>query len=119
MGNQKSADVNTAQAAHTPTPWKIIPSVSSGIIHNIGDENGRAIAGVFHAPDKGRPILIATRNAELIVRAVNAHDGLVAACRAVLLLADSSGQLPDNGEYCGSIIADQIRAALAKAEVKS
>lgn len=34
------------------------------------------------------------------------------ACEAALLLADADGNLPDNGEYQGGAIADQIRCAL-------
>lgn len=53
------------------------------------------------------------------------HDGvkalagdwrpLLEACKAALLLA-GDGDLPDNGEYSGAAITDQIRAAVAKAE---
>lgn len=34
------------------------------------------------------------------------------ACEAALLLTDADGSLPDNGEYHGGAIADQIRCAL-------
>jgi hypothetical protein len=40
---------------------------------------------------------------------------LLEACKAALLLA-GDGDLPDNGEYSGAAITDQIRAAVAKAK---
>lgn len=53
------------------------------------------------------------------------HDGmkalvadrevLLAACKAALLLA-GDGDLPDNGEFSGAAITDQVRAAVAQAE---
>ena len=60
-------------------------------------------------------------NAELIVRAVNAHDDLVAACKAALQLAWEVGSESEDG--VGTLLADgrgdlwrQLTAAVTKAE---
>lgn len=65
-------------AQHTPVPWVSQMGVGCGILYNIGPEDSRPVLGVFHAPDKKQPILIAQANAEFIVRACNQHEDLLA-----------------------------------------
>jgi hypothetical protein len=43
------------------------------------------------------------------------EEDLLAACRAVLKIAGDN-DLPDNGEYSGAAITDQVWAAVARAE---
>jgi hypothetical protein len=63
--------------AHTPTPWMLNPSAPEEII-----SPGETLV-IVRAP---QPYLQprAKANAELIVRAVNAHDDLVAAAKAAV-----------------------------------
>jgi len=59
----------------------------------------------------------AAHNLAAVIHAEYAFvPGLIEAIQAALLLADEEGSLPDNGEYHGGAIADQLRCALAAAE---
>lgn len=90
---------------HTPTPW----------YHNYDDvlaseEPEDLIATFWHAND-GK----AVENAEFVVRACNAHDDLVAALSVMVERMERTGR---ESNLLDKAIADQSRAALAKAEAK-
>lgn len=86
---------------HTPTPWEV-SGEENGIITIRGDiERGR----LFAVADT-----VKWTDAEFIVRAVNAHDDLVAAGEAALRLLYK--------EYANSVEASNLFKALNKAEGK-
>lgn len=90
---------------HTPTPWYKDPDLPQAVTD---DHNPRVIATCQQSID-----------AAFIVRACNAHDALVEACKKVL--RDHRAQLPSEAAdlYCGGCECPQcqmIRAAIAKAE---
>ena len=96
-----------ADTTHTPTPW----DVNGEFIDPpppYWDENGEShhsIAQAFGPNYKA--------NAEFIVRAVNAHDDLLAACKLFATRFPAAiAALPDDER-------DLITAAIAKAEVQS
>ena len=53
-------------------------------------------------------------NAEFIIRAVNSHDGLLAACEVAKVLLDEMGWISEDTEVCE--LVKQLRAAIAKAK---
>lgn len=86
----------------TPTPFK----VDKGITHNkflILDKKGEGIAAMYEGPN-------AEMDAAFIVKAVNAHEELVAALKEVLARAT-------NGNFAWGPV-NQIHKALARAEGK-
>ena len=121
MGNKPSADVNTAQVAHTPTPWRVAPS--GGISGNGEIVVCNDIPTLIECEEKpitdgfGR----ASANAEFIVRAVNSHAELVEALRALLSEWNNrtalieSCDLTENEDRAVAM----AEAALKKAEVQS
>lgn len=71
--------MTATKATHTPGPWRC------KVIY--GDVHKHAVLGEPHADGGDRaPICRCAdaANAELIVRAVNAHDALLEACKAAL-----------------------------------
>lgn len=86
---------------HTPTPWLIepyaqqTPPISLKVVHAVIKAEGKRLADVRLASDAAH-----------IVRAVNNHDALVAACKAV-------EQAQRSGNYAEAFEA--VRAALANA----
>lgn len=104
MGNKPSAEVNTAQAVHAPTPWYIHPD-SPSVIRE--PENDCIVC--YHCD---------INDARFIVRAVNSHDeliGVLKRCKYLLAVdCDSRGQSPEV-EACRAA----IRNILHKCEVQS
>ena len=82
----------------TPTPWTIFKS-------GIGEENGDGIASLW------REGVEREANAALIVRAVNAHEGLIAALEG-LIAAHLRSYDPIHKEAIAA-----ARAALARGNV--
>ncbi len=88
-----------------------------GDIYCDGDEScdvSTAVAVVLGNPTSGK---IADANADLIVRAVNAHADLLAACKALPLDCDftDAADFKDNSRRFLSAM-ELARAAIAKAE---
>lgn len=92
---------------HTPTPWAI--SSNGFNIYGPPDAEGQVtfVASIFRKPIQD----IEDANAEFIVRACNAHDELLAACKATLKYLQYSSKHAENRE-----LRKQIRAAVDKAE---
>jgi hypothetical protein len=96
---------------HTPTPWRRSLTETSLIL-----AGPYAVAAVL----PNRPAVENYANADLIVRAVNAHDALVAACRNLLPLAlKYYRSLPDDGpeqDHYMTAVIEPAETALAAAE---
>ena len=86
---------------HTPTPWQFDND-------DILGPDGRLIAAM--ADDDGVPFRNEIANAAFIVRAVNTHGKLLAACKALLDIA--------NFNDLSNTDAKWISDAIAKAEGK-
>ncbi len=116
MGTTKQAP-----APHTPTPWRIVDDSELTIADAHG---GSAIAYLNMDPNEK----VRYADAAFIVRAVNAHDDLLAACKDALRKLDlvvmnamiTPSMLGNGSRAIGSYIAtvDALRAAIAKAEGK-
>jgi hypothetical protein len=93
---------------HTPTPWhrNIPPASKYNTIFS-----GRN-THVLHLSSSGLDNKEIEANADFIVRAVNAHDDLVAALEAVI---DYEDVMLPAGSY-GEEVHNKARAALAKAK---
>lgn len=97
---------------HTPGPWKsrkdtwtdFAPHDGHDYCVTIRDADGNAIASTSH-----EVLEVAIGNAMHIVRCVNAHDALLAACKAALSSL-RSGQAYDKWA------APELEAAIAQAE---
>jgi hypothetical protein len=108
----------TKQATHTPTPWETEISVSNYGLLGIRKANGSKLgicsvigADGAHNPRYGISADEAKANAAFIVRAVNSHDDLLAACKELLRLSEISDE-----EWAPQIKANNsARAAIAKA----
>lgn len=115
----------------TPRPWEACPSRKgdggSGphdfvIVGNITDpvyEGGELIEDascvvIAHVKGNDTSGGIPKANAEIIVRAVNAHDALVAACALVSEWLDAVA-----GQLGVTTIHNEVKAAIAKAEARS
>ncbi len=100
---------NETKSEHTPTPWKFKQEMKTGMFLVIGPQN-EDIAVVDEGFGGG--------DTQFIVRAVNAHDDLVAAAQnarnvlAALITGDLKGVKADSA----ALLA--LRSALAKAEGK-
>jgi hypothetical protein len=103
----------TTHAVHTPTPWKLAtgprtcfhPGNELSIYHTVesdGETFTPTIAEVWPSHDG-----TALADAEFIVRAVNNHDALVAACEAALLALEFAAGPITRGEA-----QEKIEAAL-------
>jgi len=94
---------------HTPTPWHLsIDEDTNEVIPDIFDGESEDAIHIAHClSEAGNP----TENAKFIVRAVNAHDELVAALEGLL---DCTESRPTN--YNERVAA---KAALAKATGRS
>jgi hypothetical protein len=114
----------------TPRPWVTGPDLDNcgggrNILADTESENSVRIAHTNRVVYGGEELVSeaeARANAELIVRAVNAHDDLVAALKgaeSILWMAESYAEAggsggPEMREYAP--VAEMIRAALAKAK---
>lgn len=100
--------------AHTPTPWTFRPEAKDEdgepAFFSIYDSRGREVANTAGG---NFPTNIEKRNAEHIVRCVNAHDELVAALRDAIRVMDEGeeDQLPPDLYFQ---VFKNARAALAK-----
>lgn len=104
-------------AKHTPTPWAIdsyrAPNGDSVIVRIVGRGMGTPISAIGRRHGDIRDAE-ERANAELIVRAVNAHDALVEALKAAHgCIKCLSGRLACNCVNCQT--GEQIAAALALA----
>ena len=92
-------------AEPTPRPWRLF---LQGNNEKIGDHAGRKIAVLCRTADER------AANGALIVRAVNAHDDLVAAVKGLIDVIDGAAD-----RFALSILSIEVkkkaRAALAKA----
>ena len=107
---QYEEDMEMRELKHTPTPWE--PTRYHNYI--LGDEGSFAVAHVTDGP-------YTNANTAIIVRAVNAHEKLVAACEAAMDFADATyydGSPEDNRPRYGDWpelddLTEKARDALA------
>lgn len=104
----------TPAATHTPTPWKVHPTVNQHRYNAALDFGPSGIAvGVVWGPFEKRAMDAETEaNAAFIVRACNAHDELVAA------LKDAEKRLlsfAESGNDRLTVLAHDLRATLTRA----
>ena len=92
--------------SHTPTPWEatFFKATNGDLCPGIKSRPGKAIAWVAGES-------VDQQDAAFIVRAVNAHDGLLAALQEALPYLD---ELYKINTYAG-VTATKMRAAIAKA----
>lgn len=98
---------------HTPTPYAVAPSSNP--------KNGKAWRDIVATTTEFSPAYVGEaleHDAEFIVRACNAHDALVEALQAVVVLYDQ-GQLVIDGdnENGRDPVIEAARAALSAAGV--
>lgn len=87
----------------TPRPWRTIP-----VLHL-----GPSVRRVLGAGGERVALIATAADAELVLRAVNAHGDLLAALVALYTFPGVRGLLAPSGSL-GSI-ADQVEAAIARA----
>ena len=92
---------------HTPLPWHQHQDYAS-----VRDATGRCVADCGSRSDK-----IAQEATRLIVRAVNCHDELLAACRQVQRYFDALAEMqPDRNRGTeGTRIREVVQDAIARA----
>lgn len=103
---------------HTPTPWRHDEAADNTGFPGIWGGAGDALVAICdrgtHDDGTAAGVPMTDRevwaNAELIVRAVNSHTALVAACRAVVEQWES-GDLAEAAQMC----AEAVNLALADA----
>lgn len=119
----------TTEAKHTPTPW-MYRQPEAGPLTPLGERENWP----FHIDRQGTPgktdwgVLIckcwghvtesAEANAKLIVRAVNSHAQLLAACKAAEQLIYSRWGIRTGEGTPSSIVLEQLGAAIAAAETE-
>lgn len=99
---QVARDAKESKPTHTPTPWV----KATGLV--IRGKGGLPIAQILNTPDYDYNIM--DSNADLLVRAVNAHEALL----AVVKLARNLGTLAQTHNL--KMIHDLADQALAQAE---
>lgn len=72
--------------------------------NSLVDSNGNVLLECTQKPDPKIAHLVASTPL------------LLDACKSALLLSDEEGNLPDNGEFSGAIIGDQINYAVEIAQ---
>lgn len=97
-----------ADAKHTPTPWHAGHDEDGHLVFN--SDLSAVVAGTD--TDEGN-YETEHANAEFIVRAVNSHADLLAACELVIRQHDEVGGTDNDTIYLAGLIA--ARAAIAKA----
>jgi len=93
-------------SAHTTLPWQVLPPYYVEI-------------NTLHAPPRTVAVATSVADAQFIVRAVNAHDDLLAACKAAEnWLGEFIDQsLHDDPLAEGEVrLLQDLRAAIAKTE---
>jgi len=94
----------TTEATHTATPWTLSRSFVGRDTSAL--KTTTVVAGTTVVAEcNKRPVQEAEANARFIVRACNAHDALVAACRGLLASYATStdykaNMLPRDGRRC-------------------
>lgn len=108
--------------AYTPTPWRVFATTDGRKLVGIGAQDGGGILdagfGVWAWNDAE-----GIANAELVVRAVNAHDEMLAALRNVQKLISEAAMTGFNwkdGDWADRLFFSQqmTSAAIAKATDK-
>lgn len=116
------------KAKHTPTPWRLSRYIGHEPKEDwpgriIGNNGQDVFAGPFSFRAlTGKTAKEAEANAEFIVRAVNCHEELLAACRAaVSAFAQADEESRPRAENWAALRAasDTARAAIARAESES
>lgn len=96
---------------HTPTPWETFSTRSNGEVCIYDKRKPHQLVASAIQSDRE---YTAADNAAFIVRACNAHDDLLAACKAInewLGTDDAARALPTEPPWY-----NQLRAAIAAAE---
>lgn len=96
----------------TPRPWKTDPMGTDPVVFG-PDDRRVAFTGSAYTDEIKTEHL---DNMRLIVRAVNAYDDLVVACKAIVRHRESDGQPVGLRDADWSRVEDLALAALAKAE---
>lgn len=97
---------------HTELPWAIgSTSDDIGIVARNAGHGGKLVAMVVYDEDEAQDEDERFANAQLIVRAVNSHAELLAACKRALRALGVEGHEP-SPEHA----RETLRAAIAKAE---
>lgn len=111
----------TNECGRTPGPWVTIPwepwTIESGryIIAKVGVDDDVIDVGGVPVTEKTRAIEKA--NADFIVRACNAHDGLLAALQGLMWrFDDDDSDVNAPQEVCPDILA--ARNTITKTEIK-
>ena len=110
------SDSTKTTAKETPRPWLVrkFPASGTWVLDSIPDRDGKVVANIIVSPQTTNPHY--EGNAALIVRAVNAHDAIVAAAEAIYEeLDDQYDGAPDSTTLWMGRHLDALRDALAKA----
>lgn len=110
------------QTAHTPTPWHVATNPGGPgdqpAFPSVRDSSGLKDGEDIICMPLGDSDTVKA-NAAFIVRAVNAHDDLLAACQALLKVADSCSRFAEempSHEWARYLEAtEQARAAIERA----
>lgn len=113
--SQRERD-EVAEAGHTPIPWAVYPNPmrSDGVFVGTAEHTIEQIRRLDYIEEKERPIKmifwcqVSPADGELIVRAVNAHDDMLAALSQII--AESAHDIAPS---LGAL--EVARAAIAKA----
>ena len=99
---------------HTKTPWAV--KHHGDVCSEVLDDEALAVAFVWGT--QGQPN---QANARHIVKCVNLHDDLVAACEAASEAVESGGDSndPSWGWFLPADVLAKLRAALTKEEAKT
>lgn len=90
-------------STHTPTPWKVADNCGNDYAANIIEADGHLLANT--AWGNMRNTKERRANAELIVRAVNVHQELLAYAKSfhVSVIEHAPGSLPKTCSMCATI----------------
>jgi hypothetical protein len=99
----------TQLQSHSNTPWTIQENVSVISIKSPEDSRTRQDSLVATVPVNGRNGYNAKANADLICRAVNAHETLVKACEVALC------EIMQGGTADHLVVKERLREAIAMA----
>lgn len=101
----------------TPRPWEMSQKPYVSLATGEGDNFSSGDWGIYPPLGEAGPVAVVNSeaNAELIVRAVNSHDQLVAALDGLLSRLGPDGYIP----VAGKPATDFARAALAAAKGES
>lgn len=115
--------MSTKPAQHTPTPWRFqgIGNITTqlnanGLVETIADVHHLTRPQCSTDAEYFNSMAVATANAALIVRAVNAHDELLQAAKLARHFMSEAGYHGADGWAIG--VAKKLEAAIAKADGK-